>query len=46
MNKMNTNFRTPGTVIAFKSYLLHEVTPVTKGERITLTYFIRGPKSR
>ena len=45
-HKMNTNFRTPGTVIAFKSYLPHEVTPVTKGERITLTYFIRGPKSR
>ena len=46
VNEMNTNFRTPGTVIAFKSYLPHEVTPVTKGERITLTYFIRGPKSR
>ena len=39
-----TNFRKPGSVILFKSNLMHEVTPVTKGERITLTYFINGPK--
>ena len=44
VNKENTTFRMPGTVIAFKSHLPHEVTPVTKGERITLTYFINGPK--
>ena len=46
VNKTITDFRTPGSVILFKSYLPHEVTPVTKGERITLTYFIKGPKSR
>ena len=44
VNKEDTTFRMPGTVIAFKSHLPHEVTPVTKGERITLTYFINGPK--
>ena len=45
VNKAVTDFRTPGSVIVFKSYLPHEVTPVTKGERISLTYFIKGPKS-
>ena len=44
VNKLVTDFRKPGSVILFKSYLRHEVTPVTKGERITLTYFINGPK--
>ena len=44
INKRLTNFRKPGSVILFKSNLMHEVTPVTKGERITLTYFINGPK--
>ena len=37
-------FREPGTAILFRSYLRHEVTPVTRGDRISLTYFIRGPK--
>ena len=37
-------FREPGTAILFKSHLRHEVTPVTKGDRISLTYFIHGPK--
>ena len=37
-------FREPGTAILFKSHLKHEVTPVTKGERKSLTYFICGPK--
>ena len=44
INKRLTNFRKPGSAILFKSHLRHEVTPVTKGERITLTYFINGPK--
>ena len=37
-------FREPGTAIMFKSHLRHEVTPVTKGNRTSLTYFIHGPK--
>jgi len=45
VNKIVTDFRAPGSIIVFKSYLPHEVTPVTKGERISLTYFIKGPKS-
>ena len=37
-------FRTPGSVVLFKSHLWHEVTPVTDGDRISLAYFINGPK--
>ena len=44
INNKVTDFRRPGSVIMFNSYLLHEVTPVTKGERISLAYFIQGPK--
>jgi PKHD-type hydroxylase len=33
----------PGSVVVFKSYLNHKVTPVTKGERRSLTLFITGP---
>ena len=36
--------KTQGTLVMFPSYVLHEVTPVTKGERITLTYWMVGPK--
>ena len=32
----------PGTLICFPSYKLHKVTPVTKGERTTLTVFKTG----
>ena len=38
VNKTITDFRTPGSVILFKSYLPHEVTPVTKGERLSLIH--------
>ena len=27
-----------------KSHVLHRVTPVTKGKRISLTYFMEGPR--
>jgi len=36
----------PGNVIMFKSQINHCVTPVTKGERKTMTIFIKGPKFR
>jgi PKHD-type hydroxylase len=36
----------PGNAIMFKSYINHRVLPVTKGERRTLTIFLKGPKSR
>lgn len=35
--------REKGTVIIFPSYLLHRVTPVTKGTRRTLVLWINGP---
>jgi len=38
--------KNPGNVIMFKSQINHCVTPVTKGERKTLTIFIKGPKFR
>ena len=43
-NQTQHFFREPGTAILFKSHLKHEVKPVTKGERISLSYFIHGPK--
>ena len=39
-------FIKPGNVILIKSDIHHKVTPVTKGERTTLTHFISGPKFR
>jgi PKHD-type hydroxylase len=35
--------KTKGTVIIFPSYLLHRVTPVTKGTRRSLVLWIEGP---
>ena len=37
-------FKNPGAVLMFKSYLNHKVTPVTSGTRKTLTIFINGPR--
>jgi len=33
-----------GTMIAFPSYVLHEVTPVTKGTRYSLVAWVEGPQ--
>jgi PKHD-type hydroxylase len=33
-----------GTIVFFPSYVLHEVTPVTKGTRNTLVGWISGPR--
>jgi PKHD-type hydroxylase len=35
--------KTQGTLILFPSYVLHEVMPVTKGERNSLVTWITGP---
>ena len=35
-----------GMAIIFNSMIAHKVTPVTKGERITLTYWAYGPSWR
>ena len=37
---------TSGQAIVFNSLLAHKVTPVTKGKRITLTYWAEGPSWR
>jgi hypothetical protein len=34
---------TPGMGLIMNSLIAHQVTPVTKGERITLTYWATGP---
>jgi len=36
----------PGSVLIFKSNLLHRVSPVTKGDRKTLALFLTGPAFR
>jgi PKHD-type hydroxylase len=36
----------PGVPIAFPSWLIHRVTPVTSGKRYSLVYWIRGPNWR
>lgn len=40
------NMREKGTVFVFPSFLLHRVTPVTKGVRKSLVAWIEGPKFR
>ena len=35
--------KTKGTIIIFPSYLLHRVTPVTKGTRRSLVLWVTGP---
>lgn len=43
-NEMNAKeFKTPGSMLMFRSFVRHKVTPVTKGTRKTLTYFLVGP---
>ena len=35
--------REQGMIYSFPSYTLHEVTPVTKGERSSLVCWVTGP---
>ena len=39
-----TTVKDQGTLVAFPSYLLHDVTPVTKGTRYSLVGWVVGPK--
>ena len=41
-----TDLRVPGTIMMFPSYIQHRVTPVTKGTRKTLSFWIEGPNFR
>ena len=38
--------RTRGTLVAFPSFMLHRVTPVTRGTRWSLVAWITGPRWR
>lgn len=42
-NKGSLMDKSQGTLIAFPSYVLHEVMPVTKGERNSLVTWVTGP---
>jgi PKHD-type hydroxylase len=33
----------PGSLLVFPSYIQHRVTPVTKGERVTISRWLSGP---
>ena len=37
-------FDKPRSMLMFKSYINHKVSPITKGERISLAGFLKGPK--
>jgi PKHD-type hydroxylase len=45
-NHIDTAPRTRGTVIAFPSYVLHRVMPITRGVRKSVVVWITGPKFR
>ena len=36
--------KTKGSAIFFPSFLLHQVTPVTKGKRMSLVAWVTGPQ--
>jgi PKHD-type hydroxylase len=36
----------PGSILIFPSYFIHRVTPVTKGNRETISFWIHGPNFR
>lgn len=38
-----SEFEKPGSLLVFPSFTQHRVNPVTKGERITLSKFYKGP---
>jgi PKHD-type hydroxylase len=38
--------RKRGTVVAFASYVLHRVTPITAGTRKSLVVWVSGPEFR
>lgn len=41
-----TQFRDPGSFFIFPSWMPHRVTPVTNGQRRTITMFLQGPTFR
>ena len=45
-NQIDTVPKTRGTIIAFPSYVLHRVTPITAGIRKSLVMWCSGPRFR
>mgnify|MGYP003118749736 FL=1 len=45
-NLTKYDFSKPGTVVIFNPIAAHRVTPITKGKRITLSYWATGPSWR
>ena len=43
-NQAQTIEMKKGRIIAFPSFVLHRVTPVTKGERKSIVIWVEGPK--
>lgn len=43
-NEPDVGFRNQGTATFFPSWMLHEVTPVTKGKRYSLVAWVQGPR--
>ena len=43
---IQTMSKTKGAAILFPSFLLHQVTPVTKGKRMSLVVWVTGPQFR
>jgi PKHD-type hydroxylase len=43
-NKGTNTMRGIGDIIFFPSYILHEVTPVTRGTRYSLVGWVKGPR--
>lgn len=39
-----TTFREQGSILIFPSYLLHQVTPITRGKRNSIVGWMEGPK--
>ena len=42
--KVVREFNTPGVMVVFPSYILHRVTPIIQGTRISLAALLEGPK--
>lgn len=45
-NRIDTAPKTRGALVAFPSYVLHRVTPITRGIRKSLVVWTTGPKFR
>ena len=42
-DNFNKEFGQPGAAVIFTSYRQHKVTPITKGTRRTISYWVQGP---